>query len=55
MMKSDEGVAARKTLGLTQEALAAELGLTPSVIAAWEVGTVRIPRRFEDQLRLTLP
>ena len=51
MMKSDEGVAARKTLGLTQEALAAELGLTPSVIAAWEVGTVRIPRRFEDQLR----
>jgi len=51
MMKSDEAIAARKTLGLTQEALAAELGLTPSVIDAWEAGTVRIPRRFEDQLR----
>jgi transcriptional regulator with XRE-family HTH domain len=51
MMKSDEAIAARKTLGLTEEALAAELGLTPGVIGAWEAGTVRIPRRFEDQLR----
>src|SRR6185436_9335864 len=51
MMNPDEAIAARKTLGFTQEALAAELNLTPSVIAAWEAGTVRIPRRFEDQLR----
>jgi transcriptional regulator with XRE-family HTH domain len=51
MMRSEEAIAARNTLGLTQDKLAAELGLTPSVIAAWEAGSVGIPKRFEDQLR----
>jgi transcriptional regulator with XRE-family HTH domain len=51
MMNSTEAIAARNTLGLTQEALAAELGLTESIIVAWEEGRVRIPRRFEDHLR----
>jgi DNA-binding XRE family transcriptional regulator len=51
MMTPDEAIASRNTLGLTQERLAADLGLTPSVIVAWEAGSVRIPRRYEDQLR----
>lgn len=50
-MTPEEAVAARTTLGLTQDKLAADLGLTPSVIAAWEAGSIRIPKRFEDQLR----
>jgi transcriptional regulator with XRE-family HTH domain len=51
MMTPQEAIAARNILGLTQENLAADLGLTPSVIAAWEAGSVRIPKRFEEQLR----
>jgi DNA-binding XRE family transcriptional regulator len=51
MMTADEAVAARKWLGLTQEELASDLGLTPHVVAAWENGTVRIPKSLEVQLR----
>jgi transcriptional regulator with XRE-family HTH domain len=51
MMTPEEALAARNTLGLTQDKLAADLGLTPNVIEAWEAGSVRIPKRFEDQLR----
>jgi DNA-binding XRE family transcriptional regulator len=51
MMNPEEAIAARETLGLSQDALAADLGLTPHVIAAWEAGSVRIPKRFEEQLR----
>jgi transcriptional regulator with XRE-family HTH domain len=51
MMTADEAITARKTLGLSQDALAAELGLTPHVVAAWEEGTVRIPKQIEELLR----
>lgn len=51
MMTPNEAIAARKALGLTQSSLAADLGLTPSIIAAWEAGSVDVPKRFEDQLR----
>jgi transcriptional regulator with XRE-family HTH domain len=50
-MNPNEAIAARKTLGLTHSSLAADLGLTPSVIAAWEAGSVGVPKRFEEQLR----
>jgi len=51
MMNPQEAIAARKTLGLSQDGLAASLGLSPDVIAAWEAGSVRVPKRFEEQLR----
>jgi DNA-binding XRE family transcriptional regulator len=51
MMNPEEAIAARKTLGLSQDALAASLGLSPDVIAAWEAGSVRVPKRIEEQLR----
>jgi DNA-binding XRE family transcriptional regulator len=51
MMNPQEAIAARKTLGLSQDALAASLGLSPDVVAAWEAGSVRVPKRFEEQLR----
>lgn len=44
-MTSTECVVARQRLGLTQEAMAAELGLTPAIIAAWEEGSLAIPSR----------
>ena len=50
-MNADEVVAARKTLGLTRDALAATLNLTPNVIAAWEEGTLDVPKSFADRLR----
>jgi transcriptional regulator with XRE-family HTH domain len=50
-MDAQEVVAARDTLGLTRDALAATLGLTPSVIAAWEEGTLDVPKSFADRLR----
>jgi DNA-binding XRE family transcriptional regulator len=50
-MNSAEAIAARETLELSQEELAADLNLTPAVISAWEAGTVRIPRRYAEQLR----
>ena len=50
-MNADEALAARTTLGLSQEELASDLGLTPHVVAAWEDGRVRIPKQVEDHLR----
>jgi DNA-binding XRE family transcriptional regulator len=50
-MDAQEVVAARKTLGLTRDALAATLNLTPNVIAAWEEGTLDVPKSFADRLR----
>lgn len=49
-MTADDVIAARRTLGLTPDALAAELGLTPAVVAAWEAGAVAVPRRFARDL-----
>ncbi len=51
MMTAEEALAARTSLGLTQEELASDLGLTPNVVAAWEKGTVGIPKALEVQLR----
>jgi DNA-binding XRE family transcriptional regulator len=50
-MNAEEVIAARKALGLTPDALAATLGLTPNVIAAWEDGTLGVPKMFAEQLR----
>ena len=50
-MNAEEVIAARKALGLTPDALAATLGLTPNVIAAWEKGTLGVPKSFAEQLR----
>jgi hypothetical protein len=41
----EELVAGRQRLGLTPEALAAELNLTPAVILAWESGRISPSRR----------
>ena len=43
--------AAREALGLSRDALAAELGLTPAVIDAWEAGTLAVPKDEARQLR----
>ena len=40
----------RQRLGLTTESLAAELNLTPAVIAAWESGRIKPSRRAEQWL-----
>lgn len=50
-MSAQEVIAARKTLGLSRDALAATLNLTPNVIAAWEEGTLDVPKSFAEQLR----
>lgn len=44
-MTPTELIAARQRLGLTPDALAAELNLTPAVVAAWEKGRIRPSRR----------
>jgi transcriptional regulator with XRE-family HTH domain len=51
MMEAKEALAARQALGLSQDAVAAELNLTPGVVAAWESGEIRVPKRIEEQLR----
>lgn len=48
---ADEARAARETLGLTVEQLGPELGLTPAVVAAWEAGRMKVPRRIMAELR----
>jgi hypothetical protein len=45
-----ELVAIRQRLGLTSDALAAELNLTPGIIAAWEEGRINPSRRAEQWL-----
>ena len=44
-MTAAELSAARETIGLTAEQLAAELGVAPRTYAAWESGTADIPAR----------
>ena len=51
MMGPKEAVAARQSLGLSQDATAAEFNLTPGVVAAWENGEIKVPKRIEEQLR----
>lgn len=48
---AEEARGARETLGLTVEQLAPELGLTPAVVAAWEAGRMKVPRRIMAELR----
>ena len=50
-MTADEARAAREVLGLSQGHLAAELGVVPDVVAAFEAGTVRVPARLATHLR----
>jgi hypothetical protein len=46
----EELAAARQRLGLSTEGLAAELNLTPAVIAAWETGKISPTRRAQRWL-----
>ena len=41
---------ARAILGLSDDALAAELGVIPAVVRAWVVGSTTIPTRFAQHL-----
>lgn len=49
-MLAADVVAARRALRLSPDALAAELGLTPAVVTAWEAGTLAVPRRYAREL-----
>jgi transcriptional regulator with XRE-family HTH domain len=49
-MDSQRAVAIRAALGLTQDQLAAELSLTPNVVAAWEAGAIAIPQSIAQEL-----
>lgn len=44
-------MAVRNKLGLAARDLAADLGLTPDIVEAWENGTVRVPSRIARELR----
>lgn len=50
-MTSTEFVQARAKLGLAPDLLAADLGLPPGIIAAWESGRDRIPAHIARDLR----
>jgi DNA-binding XRE family transcriptional regulator len=49
-MSPSEFMAARKTLGLTHEEMADELGLTPHVIAGIENRNARVPKGIESKV-----
>lgn len=49
-MTPQELAAIRTRLGLTPDALAAELNLTPAIIEAWESGRINPSRRAEQWL-----
>jgi len=49
-MTASEALAARETLGLTQQDLAAETGLTPEIVADWESGRLKVPRHVAADL-----
>lgn len=49
-MTGSEFIAARERAGLSLDDAAAALDLTPGVVAAWEAGTVRIPRRVAQEM-----
>jgi hypothetical protein len=50
-MTPEEFVQARVGLGFSPDVLAADLGLPPAVVAAWESGRDRIPAHIAKQLR----
>ena len=50
-MNSAELLAARGALGLSHDAMAAELGLTPAIVRAWERGRLGIPRIYAEAVR----
>ena len=50
-MTSDELLAARGALGFSHDAMAAELGLTPAIVRAWERGSLAIPRVYADAVQ----
>ena len=45
-MTTTEFVAAQRLLGLTDDELAGELGVTPAVVRAWATGRIGIPRSY---------
>src|SRR5215204_5283589 len=49
-MTGAEGKAARERLGLDVGTLAAELGVTPHVVGAWEAGAVAVPKAYAGEL-----
>lgn len=50
-MTATEFRTVQDTLGLSDEALAAELALTPTVVRAWRTGSVPVPERHARLLR----
>lgn len=50
-MTAEELLAARGSLGLSQEGMAAELGLTPAIVRAWERGRLAVPRMYAEVVR----
>lgn len=53
-MTSAELLAARGALGLSPDGMAAELGLTPAIVRAWERGALAIPRLYAEAVRWRL-
>src|SRR3954469_1504180 len=49
-MTGEEFAAARATLGLGIDEIAAELNVTPHVVEAMETGSIRIPGRIAKEL-----
>ena len=49
-MTPSDALAARETLGLSQQDLAAETGLTPEIVADWEAGRLKVPRHVAADL-----
>ena len=49
-MRPAEFLAARERLGLSDDALAPELGVPPRVVRAWAAGAVAVPRRYARTL-----
>jgi hypothetical protein len=50
-MTAGEFIAARETLAMTDEQVAADFGVTPAVVRAWATGTLRVPARHAQLLR----
>ena len=49
-MTADQFDAARATLGLSDDHLAADMGVTPDIVRAWSSGAARIPPRYAQHL-----
>jgi transcriptional regulator with XRE-family HTH domain len=52
-MTGAEARRAREALGLTQDETAASFGMTPGVVAGWEDGRIKVPRRVAAMLQWT--